>query len=233
MNSTTISILIFAGLGLVALFLLLYGIGFTSIGTDEVGIVEKWWSLKGSVPSDGLIALKGEAGYQPNVLRAGVHFKTPFKYKVKKVRLVTIPQGQIGYVFARSGESLADGQTLGRVVNESKSFQDVVAFLNNSGQKGPQRQILREGTYAFNLAQFIIITKDKVHSIFTSKDESAQIETMRSDLLRVNGFTPVVISSSKTMEEDELGNALKTKDTIGIVTVNEDLLLITEQLSPL
>jgi uncharacterized membrane protein YqiK len=103
MSSTTISILIFAGLGLAALLLLLYGIGFTSIGTDEVGIVEKWWSLKGSVPSDGLIALKGEAGYQPQVLRAGVHFKTPFKYKVKKIRLVTIPQGQIGYVFARSG----------------------------------------------------------------------------------------------------------------------------------
>lgn len=221
MNSTTISILIFAALGLAGLFLLLYGIGFTSIGTDEVGIVEKWWSLKGSVPSDGLIALKGEAGYQPNVLRAGVHFKTPFKYKVKKVRLVTIPQGQIGYVFARSGESLADGQTLGKVVNESKSFQDVVAFLNNSGQKGPQRQILREGTYAFNLAQFIIITKDKVHSIFTSKDESAQIETMRSDLLRVNGFLPVVISSSKNIEEDEFGNKLRNKDTIGIVTVNE------------
>lgn len=221
MNSETISILIYVGIGILALFILLYGIGFTSIGTDEVGIVEKWWSLKGSVPADGLIALKGEAGYQPHVLRAGVHFKTPFKYKVKKVRLVTIPQGQIGYVFARSGESLADGQTLGKVIPECKSFQDVVAFLNNRGQKGPQRQILREGTYAFNLAQFIIITKDKVHSIFTSKDESEQIETMRSDLLRVNGFIPVVISSSKNLEQDEFGNNIKTKDTIGIVTVNE------------
>ncbi|WP_297421933.1 SPFH domain-containing protein [Clostridium sp.] len=221
MNSGTISILIYAGIGIVALFILLYGIGFTSIGTDEVGIVEKWWSLKGSVPADGLIALKGEAGYQPYVLRSGVHFKTPFKYKVKKVRLVTIPQGQVGYVFARSGESLADGQTLGRVVSESKSFQDVTAFLNNGGQKGPQRQLLREGTYAFNLAQFIIITKDKVHSIFTSKAESEQIETMRSDLLRVSGFLPVVISSSKNLEQDEFGNTIKTKDTIGIVTVNE------------
>ncbi|WP_017210546.1 SPFH domain-containing protein [Clostridium beijerinckii] len=221
MNSETISILIYVGIGILALFILLYGIGFTSIGTDEVGIVEKWWSLKGSVPADGLIALKGEAGYQPHVLRAGVHFKTPFKYKVKKVRLVTIPQGQIGYVFARSGESLADGQTLGKVIPECKSFQDVVAFLDNRGQKGPQRQILREGTYAFNLAQFIIITKDKVHSIFTSKDESEQIETMRSDLLRVNGFIPVVISSSKNLEQDEFGNNIKTKDTIGIVTVNE------------
>lgn len=220
MDSSIITILIYVGVGLVAFCILLYGIGFTSVGTDEVGIVEKWWSFKGSVPSDGLIALKGEAGYQPDVLRAGVHFRSPFKYKVKKVRLVTIPQGQIGYVFARSGESLADGQTLGRVVRECKSFQDVTAFLNNGGQKGPQRQILREGTYAFNLAQFIIITKDKVHSIFTSKDESAQIETMRSDLLRVNGFLPVIISSSKNIEGYD-DSILKHKDTIGIVTVNE------------
>lgn len=221
MSSETISILIMVAIGIVILCLLLYGVGFTKIGTDEVGIVEKWWSLKGSVPSDGLIALKNEAGYQPDVLRAGVHFKTPFQYRVRKVRLVTIPQGQIGYVFARSGESLKDGQTLGKVITECKSFQNVTAFLNNGGQKGPQRQILREGTYAFNLAQFIIITKDKVHSIFTSKDESAQIETMRSDLLRVNGFMPVVISSSKNNEDDEFSNSIKNKDTIGIVTVNE------------
>lgn len=221
MSSETISILIMVAIGIIILCLLLYGVGFTKIGTDEVGIVEKWWSLKGSVPSDGLIALKNEAGYQPDVLRAGVHFKTPFQYRVRKVRLVTIPQGQIGYVFARSGESLKDGQTLGKVITECKSFQNVTAFLNNGGQKGPQRQILREGTYAFNLAQFIIITKDKVHSIFTSKDESAQIETMRSDLLRVNGFMPVVISSSKNNEDDEFSNSIKNKDTIGIVTVNE------------
>ncbi|BBK79036.1 MULTISPECIES: flotillin family protein [Clostridium] len=221
MSSETISILIMVAIGIIILCLLLYGVGFTKIGTDEVGIVEKWWSLKGSVPSDGLIALKNEAGYQPDVLRAGVHFKTPFQYRVRKVRLVTIPQGQIGYVFARSGESLKDGQTLGKVITECKSFQNVTAFLNNGGQKGPQRQILREGTYAFNLAQFIIITKDKVHSIFTSKDESAQIETMRSDLLRVNGFMPVVISSSKNNEDDEFYNSIKNKDTIGIVTVNE------------
>lgn len=221
MDSTTLSILIIVAVVLVVLALLLYGIGFTSIGTDEVGIVEKWWSMSGSVPSDGLIALKGEAGYQPQVLRSGVHFKTPFKYKIKKVRLVTIPQGQIAYVFARSGESLSDGQTLGKVIPNSKSFQDVAAFLANGGQKGPQRQILREGTYAFNLAQFIIITKDKVHSIFTSKDESAQIETMRSDLLKVGGFSPVIIASSKTVEQDELGNTIRNKDTIGIVTINE------------
>ncbi len=209
---------------IIGLLFIAFAIGFTSIGTAEVGIVEKWWSGKGSVDADGLIALDNQAGFQPNVLRAGVHFKTPLKYKVTKVRLVTIPQGQLAYIFARSGESLENGQTLGKLVPEGKSFQDVQGFLNNGGQKGPQRQILREGTYAFNLAQFIVITKDKVHSLFTSKEEIQQIESMRSELTRVNGFQPVVVGSSHEAY-DSMDSETTTKplgrDTIGIVTVNE------------
>ncbi len=201
------------GIGVVGFVFFLYAIGFIRVGTDEVGIVEKWWSFRGSVGEDQLIALKGEAGYQPRVIRAGVHFRTPLQYKVKKVKLVTIPQGQIAYVFARSGVSLTEGQTLGRVIDSSLSYQDVKAFLVAGGQKGPQRQILREGTYAFNLAQFMIITKDKVHSIFTSKDEIGQIETMRARLEAESGFEPIHIGVS--------GNNAGAIDNIGIVTINE------------
>jgi uncharacterized membrane protein YqiK len=186
---------------IIALYVIFKLMGFVSIGTDSIGIVEKWWSPNGSVPADGLIALKGEAGFQPYVLRAGVHFKTPLQYKVRAARLITIPQGQIGYVFARSGEPLKEGQATGKVVPECKSFQDVRAFLENGGQKGPQRQILREGTYAFNLAQFIIITKDKVYSIDSSKEESMQIESMRAELAKVNGFSPVLVGTFSRAED--------------------------------
>ena len=44
-------------------------------------------------------------------------------------------------------------QTLGKVIPESNNFQDARGFLLNNGQRGPQRGIVREGTYAFNLAQ--------------------------------------------------------------------------------
>lgn len=206
-------ILIGVSIGIVVFGFLLYAIGFIRVGTDEVGIVEKWWSFKGSVGEDQIIAIKGEAGYQPRVIRAGVHFRTPLQFKVKKVKLVTIPQGQIAYVFARSGVSLGEGQTLGRVVEASLSFQDVKAFLLGGGQKGPQRQILREGTYAFNLAQFMIITRDKVHSVFTSKDEIAQVEAMRAGLERDAGFEPIHIGV--------YGNNNSSIDNIGIVTINE------------
>src|SRR3954468_16950933 len=81
------------------------------IPNNRVGILEKLISAKGSVRS-GLIALEGEAGFQPAVLRGGWHFLKPFQYRVHKMRLVTIPQGEIGYIFARDGHSLAPTQTL-------------------------------------------------------------------------------------------------------------------------
>src|SRR5262252_7717739 len=81
------------------------------IPNNQVGVLEKLWSTKGSI-SQGLIALKDEAGFQPDTLRGGFHFFLPFQYRVHSVSLVTISQGKIGYVFARDGQPLAPSQTL-------------------------------------------------------------------------------------------------------------------------
>jgi uncharacterized membrane protein YqiK len=67
----------------------------------------------------------------------------PFQYIVHIAPLVTIPQGKIGYVFARDGQLLSPTQTLAANV-EANDFQDVATFLQNGGQGGPQRMILRE-----------------------------------------------------------------------------------------
>src|SRR5215510_9159001 len=144
----------------VGLFLLaLYLSGIRYIPNNRAGIVEKRWSRRGSVAS-GLIAMNGEAGFQPAVLRGGLHILMPLQYRVHIVPLVTIPQGQIGYVFARDGERLAPTQTLASNV-KANNFEDVAGFLANGGQLGPQRNILREGTYAINLVQFIVFTTER------------------------------------------------------------------------
>lgn len=181
-------------------------VGLRVIRSDKVGIVEKWWSPKGSL-KDAIIALNGEAGYQPYVLRGGIHFRTPFMYRVHIVPLVTIPQGKVGYVFARDGQPLPAQQTLGRVV-EGNAFQDVRAFIESGGQKGPQRAILREGTYAFNLSQFIIITEAGVYYLpMGNREEEATVQSMAQHLGQVGGFEPVVIK----------GEA----DKAGVVTVHD------------
>lgn len=198
------------------LIILLWIIGFRIIPNDKVGIVEKWWSTKGSL-NEQIIALKGEAGYQPALLRGGIHFRTPFVYKVHIVPLVTIPQGKIAYVFARDGKPLEATQTLGNVVKEGNNFQNVRGFLENGGQKGPQRGIIREGTYAFNLAQFVIITENKTYYLkLGNKQELDTIATMSRLISERRGFEPVIIE----------GNS----DLVGIVTVHDGQSLGSENI---
>src|SRR5205085_3880287 len=106
---------------LVVLFfgaLMVFGVRF--IPNDRVGIIEKLWSFKGSVTEGRILASNGQAGYEAKLLRGGIHFgKWFWQYRIHKVPLVTIPQGKVGYVYARDGETLEPGQTLGRVVENS------------------------------------------------------------------------------------------------------------------
>ncbi|HPH94547.1 MAG TPA: SPFH domain-containing protein [Anaerolineaceae bacterium] len=178
--------------------------GIRFIPNNRIGIVEKRFGQK-SVQG-GFIALENEAGYQPEVLRGGLHYLMPIQFVVHIAPLVTIPQGKIGYVFARDGQPLSPMQTLASNTT-ANNFEDVRAFLNNGGQKGPQRQILREGTYAINLAQFIVITEERVYLLPLSRAEETVIQSMTSVIAERRGFSPIVIKDSD--------------DLVGIVTVHD------------
>jgi uncharacterized membrane protein YqiK len=179
--------------------------GIRYIPNNRIGIVEKRWSRRGSVKS-GFIALHDEAGYQPNVLRGGLHYLIPVQYVVHIASLVTITQGKIGYIFARDGQLLDATQTLASNVVVS-DFQDVAAFLSSGGQRGPQRRILREGTYAINLVQFVVITEERVYSLPLSRQDEEVIRAMAQFIAERRGFRPVVIKD--------------TDDQVGIVTVHD------------
>jgi uncharacterized membrane protein YqiK len=184
------------------------------VRNNRVAIVEKLWSRNGSIPG-GLIALSGEAGYQPAVLRGGYHFFFPFQYRVHSQPLVTIPQGQVGYVFARDGAPLEPTQTLASNLRTS-DFLDVRRFLEEGGQKGPQRTVLREGTYALNLAQFVIITREHIYGLMLEVNDFALFTNMQSLIEERTGFDAVVIRDSL--------------DQIGIVTVHDGPALTADQI---
>ena len=93
----------------------------------------------GSGQAVGLLALRGEAGFQPELLRGGFHFFAPLQYRVHIRPMVSVTQGKIGYVFARDGVDLPAGQTLADNARLA-DFRDVRAFLESGGQKGPQRK---------------------------------------------------------------------------------------------
>jgi uncharacterized membrane protein YqiK len=175
------------------------------IPNGRLGVLEKLWSLNGSIKS-GLIALNGEAGFQPEVVRGGFHFFMPFQYRMHAVPLVTVPQGQIGYLFARDGRSLPPSQTLAANDN-GVDFQDVRAFLDGGGQKGPQRKILREGSYAINLANFVVLTRERCYAIALEQADVELFERMAATIEARHGFEPVIIKDAD--------------DCIGIVTIHD------------
>lgn len=210
--------LVTLGVLLVAAPLILkFLIGPRFIGNTEVGIVEKTWG--GGHLSGQILALNNEAGFQPDVLRGGLHFKPGYRFRIHRVPLVTIHRGQVGYVFARDGQPLGRysqdgkdmveaGQTLGQVVNNG-DITNVRAWLKAGGQQGPQRSILREGTYAINLAQFVVIcgVNDIYYHPVGGKEEFVAIKRIADNIAANDGFAPVLIDGSN--------------DQIGIVTVHD------------
>ena len=188
---------------LVVLVIVLSGLRY--IPNNKIGIVEKRISGRGSVKG-GLIALEHEAGFQPNMLRGGLHYLMPIQYTVHVLPLVTIPQGRIGYIFARDGQVLPPSQTL--AANEKAAdFQDAAAFLRAGGQRGPQRKILREGMYAIHLAQFVVLTEERVYALALDRAEGELFSRMAKMIAERGGFAPVVLKG--------------TDDVLGVVTVHD------------
>ena len=170
-------------------------LGVRYIPHNRVGIVEKLWSANGSLAEGRIIALDGEAGYQADLLRGGLHFGYfPWQYCIHKQALVMVSESKIAYVYARDGQPLSPTQTLGRTVN-CNSFQNANAFLSGNGQRGRQRGILREGLYAINLAQFVVITEDLVYVGPMNDRADAKYVDWQTQLKKCGGFSPVIVGA--------------------------------------
>jgi len=123
------------------------------IGGRQIGIMERKYF--GRRLSEGrVIALRGETGVQAGTLAPGLHILFPFLYRVQKVAFVEIGQNEIGCVESIDGMPIESGRILGRSVSGHNFFQNGEEFLKNSGEKGPQVDIIPPGVYRINTAMF-------------------------------------------------------------------------------
>jgi hypothetical protein len=125
---------IFLGLGVIG-FAAIAKKGIVVIGNDEVGIVIKKFNLNPfspKLPGGQLIALKGEAGPQADILYPGLHWGYfPRVYSVRKEKLIRVSPEEIGLVVAKDGANMPSGQLFAQVV-ECNNFQDAGELLKKA-----------------------------------------------------------------------------------------------------
>jgi regulator of protease activity HflC (stomatin/prohibitin superfamily) len=135
--------------------------GFFLIGDNQVGILTKR-ALGRPMPQGQVIARRGQVGVQADTLVPGLYWRMPFIWRIEKMDVINIPDGQIGVVEAIDGQPLPKGRVVGDEV-ECNQFQDARMFLDGDGtptthrgHKGPQGALLRPGKYRINTRLFLI-----------------------------------------------------------------------------
>src|SRR5262245_37129132 len=136
-----------------------------TIGPTEVGLVRKRFSLR-KLHEGNPVAFSGEAGYQADLLMAGLRFKLWPIYTVTRHPMVQIPAGQIGVVVAQVGAALPIGAKSAIYKPEFANFQDIDLFVREGGQKGVQRIVLPPGSVVpIHPVGFLVITKNRAYGI--------------------------------------------------------------------
>ncbi len=164
--------------GLVGVVLFFIVAGTWVIPENESGLIIKKFGAP--MPPGQLIALKGEAGYQADLLPPGWHFGLwRWKYRVVHVPMTSVRPGEIALVVAADGSAIPSERILGHEV-DSDDFQNARAFLENGGEKGRQLAFLTAGTYRINPSLFQIVTSDNAEQ-FGVLDTELHVSTVKPD----------------------------------------------------
>jgi uncharacterized membrane protein YqiK len=179
-------------IGIVAVAVVLAAVvvaSFHSIGPAQVGLVTKRVGRR--LSADQILALKGEAGYQADLLMPGLRFKLWPMFTVQLHDWVQIPPDHIGLVLAQVGSRLPTGAKSAVYRAEFGNFADVRAFLDGGGQRGVQRPVLPPGTTApVHPIGFVVVTSDQVFGEIVSDAADRAINQVDPAMLKVVHITP-------------------------------------------
>ena len=102
----------------------------------------------------------GQKGPQIQILPPGKYRINPYQFNITKISVISIDKGKVGVVTSTDGAQIPAGRLLAQSVPGHSNFEDGQAFLEKGGQKGPQIDILRPGTYRINLNLFRVEIHD-------------------------------------------------------------------------
>jgi regulator of protease activity HflC (stomatin/prohibitin superfamily) len=96
----------------------------------------------------------GQRGPQIEVMLPGRYRLNSDLFSVEVRPATVVGAGQVGLVTANDGAPLPESELVARVVEGHDDYQNASAFLENGGQRGPQYDLLKPGTYYINPLMF-------------------------------------------------------------------------------
>ena len=103
---------------------------------------------------------KGQKGPQIEILLPGTYRINTDLFHVEIQDATIIPANKVGLITALDGEPLPDAEYVAKSVPGHNDFQDASKFLESGGQRGPQYDVLRPGTYYINPLSFKVELDD-------------------------------------------------------------------------
>lgn len=187
------------------------------VGPTEVGLVTKRYGWK-KLAKDSPVAFEGEAGYQAEMLMAGLRWKSWLAFSVEKYPWVQVPAGEIGVVIAQVGQPLPIGAKSAVYRKEFANFGNLRAFVEGGGQKGVQRPVLVPGSLVpIHPVGFLVITRSRVYGVPVSPE-------LRQKMGRGTELSPASLGLKPDqlelvrIEPQPRGREGGVVDTVGIVT---------------
>lgn len=98
----------------------------------------------------------GEKGPQVGILLPGKYRINSSLFRVEVKETIVIPDKKVGIVVARDGKPLPETEYVAKTIEGHNNFQDITKFLENGGQRGPQFDVLKPGTYYINPLMFSV-----------------------------------------------------------------------------
>jgi len=131
----------------------------------------------------------GQKGPQIDILLPGTYRINTDLFHVEIQDATVIPANKVGLVTALDGEPLPEAEYVAKTVTGHSDYQDASKFLQAGGQRGPQFDVLKPGTYYVNpmmlkieLDDVAIVERGQVAVVVSNVgDEPIQIRTLVAD----------------------------------------------------
>ena len=102
----------------------------------------------------------GQKGPQIDILQPGTYRINLNLFRIEIFDATVIPASKIGLVSALDGSPLPESEYIAQSVGGHDDYQNAQQFLVAGGQRGPQLDVLRPGTYYINTLMFKVELDD-------------------------------------------------------------------------